>query len=194
LLGGILAQALLTHHGMRASAVLVLLATAGSAAAAPSSVKVWESTDSAQITEGEATLDVDPDTAYATAVDYARWTSIFPDIVRVEITKHQGDDARVTFVHKDGNRDNVHFHNTPQARMVWFEDTGGHAEVWAEIVFVPGDRAGTTRVRSRLFADVHGLASVVVSGTKVRTLRQQRIESDLSNLHAYFAKHVVTAK
>jgi len=28
--------------------------------------------------------------------------------------------------------------------MVWFEDTGGRAEVWAEIVFIPGDGPGTT--------------------------------------------------
>jgi hypothetical protein len=178
---------------MRAPLVVFVLATAGSVGAAPSSIRVWESTENAQITEGETTLDVDPDTAYATAIDYTRWTTIFPDIVRVDVTKRQGDDARVTFVHKDGNRDNVHFHNTPQARMVWFEDTGGRAEVWAEIVFVPGEHAGTTRVRSRLFADVHGLASVVVSGTKVRTLRQQRIASDLSNLRAYFAKRLITS-
>ena len=100
----------------------------------------------------------------------------------------------MTFVHADGNRDNVHFHNAPAARMVWFEDTGGRAEVWAEIVFVPGDRPGTTRVRSRLFADVHGLASVVVSGTRVRMMRQQRVASDLSNLRAYFSTHAVTQR
>lgn len=173
-------------------ALTVLLAGAGTAAAAP--IKVWESTDDAQITEGETTLDVDPDTAYAAAIDYTRWTTIFPDIAHVSITKRQGDDARVTFVHQDGNKDNVHFHNTPQARMVWFEDTGGRAEVWAEIVFVPGDQAGTTRVHSRLFADVHGLASVVVSSTKVRMLRQQRVASDLSNLHKYFTKRVTSAR
>jgi hypothetical protein len=174
-------------------ALSVLILSLGQAGAAPA-IRVWDSPDDAQITEGETTLDVEPDVAYAAAIDYSHWTSMFPDIVKVAITKQQGDDARVTFVHKDGNKDNVHFHNTPQARMVWFEDTGGRAEVWAEIVFVPGDSPGTTRVRSRLFADVHGLASVVVSGTKVRMLRQQRVASDLSNLHAYFAKRVVTSR
>jgi len=178
---------------MRALVALTLvLAGTGTVAAGP--IKVWESPDDAQITEGETTLAVDPDTAYAAAVDYARWPSMFPDIARVAITKRQGDDARVTFVHKDGNRDNVHFHNTPQARMVWFEDTGGRAEVWAEIVFVPGEHAGTTTVHSRLFADVHGLASVVVSGAKVRMLRQQRVTSDLTDLHEYFAKQVTSER
>ncbi len=175
--------------------LLVLAVLAGSPATALAGpIRVWQSQDEASITEGETTLDTDPDVAYAAAVDYARWPSMFPDIVRVAITKQQGDDARVTFVHKDGNKDNVHFHNTPQARMVWFEDTGGHAEVWAEIVFVPGDRPGTTLVHSRLFADVHGIASVVVSGSKVRTMREQRVASDLANLRAYFSTHTVTSR
>jgi len=171
---------------MRAALVLLVAFGASTAVAGRSPIRVWESTDDASITEGETTLDVDPDTAYAAATDYQRWSVIFPDIERVIVTKQQGDDARVTLIHRDGNRDNVHFHNTPQARMVWFEDTGGHAEVWAEIVFVPGDRDGTTRVRSRLFADVHGVASLVVGSTKVRMMREQRIASDLTHLHAYF--------
>ncbi|HSN29518.1 MAG TPA: hypothetical protein VLT45_24690, partial [Kofleriaceae bacterium] len=112
-------------------------------ASAASAVRVYQNPDNAAITEGETTLDVDADAAYAAATDYARWTQMFPDIAAVKITRRAGDDARVTFVHRDGNRDNVHFHNTPQAGLVWFEDTGGRATVWAEIVFVPGDRPGT---------------------------------------------------
>ena len=166
------------------AALVLLVATAASAGP----VRVYQSADNASITEGETTLDVDADTAYAAAIDYARWTQMFPDIARVTITKRAGDDARVTFVHRDGNQDNVHFHNTPQAGLVWFEDTGGRATVWAEIVFIPGDRPGTTRVHSRLYADVHGLASIVVSDRQVRTLREKRVASDLANLRAYFAR------
>jgi hypothetical protein len=159
----------------------------------PPDVRVWESRDSSHISEGETTLDVDPDVAYAAAIDYPMWSSIFPDIVQVDVTKQQGVDARVTLVHHAGNRDNVHFHNQPGARMVWFEDTGGRAEVWAEIVFAPGDRAGTTRVHSRLFADVHGIASLVMTNRKLRSLREDRIASDLSHLHTYFAaKHIAS--
>ncbi len=190
---GRLAQGLLRLGPMRTLVVLAVLA-GSTAAAVAGPIRVWESQDDASITEGETTLETDPDTAYASAIDYARWPSMFPDIVRANITKQQGDDARVTLVHRDGNKDNVHFHNTPQARMLWFEDTGGRAEVWAEIIFVPGDRPGTTRVHSRLFADVHGIASVVVSGTKVRMMRQQRVASDLSNLRAYFSTHAVTQR
>ncbi len=132
-------------------ALAVLLGCGRATLATPPDVRVWESRDSSHITEGETILDVDPDTAYAAAIDYPRWSSMFPDIVQVDVTKQQGVDARVTLVHRAGNRDNVHFHNQPQARMVWFEDTGGRAEVWVEIVFAPGDRFGTTRVHSRLF-------------------------------------------
>lgn len=159
------------------------------AASARADVSVYESHDDKSITEGETTLAVDPDSAYAIAVDYAKWPAIFPDIKRVIITKQKGDDARVTFVHADGNRDNVHFHNTPMARMVWFEDTGGTAEVWAEIVFVPGAKTGTTRVHSRVFANVHGIAGVLVSADRVKNLRAQRMRSELHDLQTFFSKH-----
>jgi hypothetical protein len=164
---------------------LLIVGSTVTASAGP--IKVWESHESANVTEGETTLEVDPDTAYAAATDYAKWPAIFPDIARVEVKQQKGVDARVRLVHQDGNVDNVHFHNTPQAGMVWFEDTGGHAEVWAEIVFVPGDRPGTTRVRSRLFAEVHGVASVLVGSDEVRTQREKRISNDLMHLHTYFS-------
>lgn len=168
---------------------LLVFGFTSAALAAPAAppVRIWESPKDESITEGETTLDVDPDTAYAAAVDYPRWPVMFPNIARVEITKQEGADARVTLVHQNGHRDNLHFRNQPQARMVWFEDTGGRATVWAEIVFLPGERPGTTRVRSRIYADVHGLASLVVSNSRLRSLRQQRISSDLSNLRTYFS-------
>lgn len=170
---------------MLRSLVLVCLLTASASA----DVLVYDSKDDHSITEGETVIDSDPDVAYETAVDYMKWPAIFPDIKQVIVTKHKGDDARVTFVHNDGNRDNVHFHNTPMARMVWFEDTGGHAEVWAEIVFVPGDKPGTTRVHSRVYANVHGITGVFVSNDRVKNLRAQRVRNDLQDLRSYFAKH-----
>ena len=158
------------------------------AAPAAVDISVYESRDDRSITEGDTVINADPDVAYETALDYAKWPAIFHDIKQVVITKRHGDDARVTFVHVDGNKDNVHFHNTPQARMIWFEDTGGRAEVWAEIVFVPGDKAGTTRVHSRVYANVHGVTSWFVSGDTVKSLRAKRVRSDLHDLQTYFAK------
>ncbi len=170
---------------MLRSFVLVCFLTAFARA----DVLVYESKDDHSITEGETVIEVDPDVAYETAVDYAKWPAIVPDIKHVIVTKQKGDDARVTFVHADGNKDNVHFHNTPMARMVWFEDTGGKAEVWAEIVFVPGDKAGTTRVHSRVYANVHGVTGLFVSSDRVKNLRTQRVRSDLQDLRSYFSKH-----
>jgi len=164
------------------------------AVVAPRGVQVWESRNSDAITEGETTLDVDPQTAYATAVDYKRWSAIFPDVVHVDVTSTAGVDARVTLVHADGNRDNVHFHNQPGAGIVWFEDTGGAAQVWAEIAFQPGDRPNTTRVHSRLYASVHGIASLFVSDAHVRELREQRVSDDLVHLHAYFANRYAVSR
>lgn len=161
-------------------------------AQASSDVRVFQNPDESAITEGETVLAIDPDTAYRTVTDYARWTVMFSDIRRVIITAQSGGHDRVTFIHGDGNRDNVHFHNRPAARTVWFEDTGGRAEVWVEILFAPGDRPGTTRVHSRLFADVHGWASLFVSDSKIRAMREQRVRDDLSHLRAYFARDIAT--
>lgn len=170
---------------MLRSLVLVGFLTASASA----DVLVYESKEDHSITEGEIVVEADPDVAYDTAIDYMKWPAIFPDIKKVIVTTKKGDDAKVTFVHTDGNKDNVHFHNTPIARMVWFEDTGGTAEVWAEIVFVPGDKQGTTRVHSRVYASVHGVTGLFVSSDKVKNLRSQRVRSDLQNLRSYFSKH-----
>jgi hypothetical protein len=175
---------------MRTMMALVITSVAVSASAAPAGVTFVQSTRDRAITEGETTLAADPDAAYRAVSDYNRWSAMFPDIRQVIVTRRSGDDARVTFVHADGSRDNVHFRNQPAARMVWFEDTGGDAEVWAEIVFLPGDRSGTTRLHSRLYADVHGFKSLFVSDRKLRRLREQRVQADLSQLRAYFAREV----
>jgi hypothetical protein len=163
-------------------------------AASPSDVRVYPSPGEGAITEGETFLGADPDTVYRAVTDYPRWTAMFPDIRQVIITSQAGGHDRVTFVHADGNRDNVHFHNLPAARMVWFEDTGGRAEVWVEIMFLPGNRPGTTRVHSRLYADVHGWASLFVTDGKLRSLREQRVREDLTHLRAYFGRDVAASE
>jgi hypothetical protein len=173
---------------------LSLAVTTATASADPTAIRVHASRSDDAITEGETTLAVDPATAYAAATDYAQWRHMFPDIREVYVTRRVGDDARVTFVHGAGNRDNLHFRNQPAARMVWFEDTGGRAEVWAEIVFAPGAEPGTTRVRSRLYVDVHGVASLFVSDGKLRRIREQRVRDDLTNLRSYFARSLTAER
>jgi hypothetical protein len=166
---------------------LVLLGGLAAASAAPSAISVYESRQSSAMTEGDATIATDPDTAFATATDYAHWSRIFPGVRRAVVTQRKGNDARVTFLHSDGTTDHLHFIAVPRAHKVWFEQTGGKAEVRAEIVFAPGKRHGTTHVHSRLFAQVPGLAGAFVSSSDVRALRQQQVHDDLVQLQAYFA-------
>lgn len=167
--------------------ILGSLAVAAPAASAAPGVQVYTSANDSDTTEGDAVVDGDPAQIYAVVLDYARWTEVFPNVAKVVVTAKHGVDARVTLVKPDGNRDNLVFHNQPQARMVYFEDTGNsHATVWGEIVFAPGDVPNTTRVHTRLHADVHGIASLVVSGSDVRRMREQRVERDLMHVRAYF--------
>src|SRR5450432_3471661 len=96
-------------HAMRAvpAAAALALAMLGCAFSPPpagprppiaSGIRVFESTTETAITEGETTLEVDPDVAYAMVVDYARWPEIFPDVHQAIVTAQDGVDARVTFI------------------------------------------------------------------------------------------------
>ena len=168
--------------------ILVVVALAVPAGAAPG---VRITTTDTSITEGETVVAGDPAEIYAAVLDYSRWTDIFPDVAKVVVTSRSGPDARVTLIGPDGHRDNLHFKNQPQARMVFFEDTGNsHAEVWAEIVFAPGADPGTTRVHTRLYAAVSGLASLVVGEPELRRMREAKIERQLAHIRAYFRRRV----
>lgn len=164
----------------------LLLGTA--AHASPPSLHVYESRSAEATTEGDATIAADPDRAYRTATDYQLWPRIFRDVRQAIVEERRGDEAKVTFVHHDGSWDRLHFRNDPAARTVWFEQTGGHAEVHGEIVFAPGPVLGTTHVHSRLYADVHGLTSMFVSDSEVRQQREQQVRDDLIQLQIYFAQ------
>jgi hypothetical protein len=166
---------------------LMLFVLLGSAHA-DSTVKVWQS-NTAAITEGETTLDGDASDLYATCLDYAKWTEIFPDVAKVVVTQQHGAEALVTLVAPTGHRDNLHFKSTPAARMIYFEDTGNrHADVWAEIVFVPGAREHTTTLHIRMFAGMKGVASLVVSDASVRQQRERTVRRQLAHVRAYFAQ------
>ena len=175
---------------MRLAPVLAgLTAAFATPALAAPGVRVYQNQSNASITEGETVVPGDPAIVYAVVEDYARWVDVFPDVAKVVVTWKQGTDAKVTLIKPDGNRDNLKFHQTPQARMVYFEDTGNeHADVWGEIVCAPGDQPGTTRIHTRLYADVHGLATLVVSDGDVKKAREQRVERDLAHVRGYFTR------
>jgi uncharacterized membrane protein len=157
----------------------------------PNGVTVTQGADSA-ITEGEVTIDGDPASVFAAAQNYKAWTELMPDVAKVEIHDQKGDEAHVTLVAPNGHRDNLHFHNTPQARLIWFEDTGngGRADVWAEIVFLPAVQPTSTRVHIRLYAKLHGVATLVVSESDVKAQREQKITAELSQMREYFRRRV----
>ncbi|MFT3691996.1 MAG: SRPBCC family protein [Kofleriaceae bacterium] len=173
------------------SLLIVAFASAVAAAAPPAGVVVTQPQDQA-MTEGEVIVDGDPAQVFAAAQDYARWTELMPDVAKVEIKDHKGDDAHVTLVSPSGHRDNLHFHNTPQARLIYFEDTGNHgrADVWAEIVFAPTESQAQTRVHIRLYAKVHGVATLVVSDSAVKDQREQKIVAELTHIREYFRRRV----
>jgi len=175
---------------MRRILVILLLLGCDGVEAAPPGVRIYQSPADRSITEGETIIPGDAGETYARVLDYTKWTEIFPNIAKVVVTSRKGNEARVTFVKPDGNQDNLHFNNQPAARMVWFEDTGngGRVEVWAEIVFIPGTEPKTTRVHARIYADVHGIATLVVGSGDVRKMREQKIESDLVAIRGYFQR------
>jgi hypothetical protein len=151
-------------------------------------ITVFQNAADVRITEGDEILPIAPDAAYAELADFTRWPSVFPDIYTVSVTAQTGDDARVTFIGPEDHHDNVHFLNRPHERVIWFEDTGGSATVWAEIAFLPGAAPDTTHVHSRLFAEVNGVAGIFVSDDKIRKMREQRVYDDLYDLHVHFKK------
>jgi hypothetical protein len=156
--------------------------------ASPANVAVYENARLAETTEGDALLATDPETAFTTTTDYARWPKIFAELKAATITEQQGVDARVRLVHDDGSVDHLHFHNRPNAHTVWFEQLGGDGDVWAELSFVAGEQTGTTHVHSRVYAAVHGLAAMLVSDAAVREQREHLVRASLAQLQAYFAR------
>jgi 3'-phosphoadenosine 5'-phosphosulfate sulfotransferase len=45
-------------------------------------------------------------------------------------------------------------------------------------------------VHTRLHADVHGIATLVVSDGEVRRMREQRVQRNLEHVRAYFRRRV----
>ena len=164
---------------------------AGAAVAGTPQVTVTQGADPA-MTEGDVTIDGDPAMVFAAAQSYQLWTELMPDVAKVEIHDQKGDDAHVTLVAPNGHRDNLHFHNTPQARLIFFEDTGNHgrADVWAEIVFAPAEQPSSTHIHIKLYAKIHGVATLVISESEVKAQRESKITAELTHMRDYFRRRV----
>jgi hypothetical protein len=158
----------------------MMIGCAGPAVVPPAGIVISAPAD--HITNGEVVLRVEPEAAYKLLGDVKNWPTIFPDVLRVSVTSQQGDDALVTLIGPNDHHDNLHFHNRPLTNTIWFEDTGGVAEVQLEITLAPGPTPGTTTARGKIYANVHGVASLVVN------MSEQKLVSDLTALRAYFGK------
>ena len=165
---------------------VVVAACAGPTVVPPEGIEITNPGD--HVTNGRVVLTVEPADAYALLHDYANWPAVFPDVLRVSVTSQHGEDALVTMIGPDDHHDNLHFHNRPESHTIWFEDTGGVAEVELEITLDPGPKPGTTLARGRIHADVHGPASLVVSDAKIRNMSAAKLVSDLGAMRTYFAK------
>jgi uncharacterized membrane protein len=173
------------------SLLILTFATATATAGTAPGVTVTQPADQAT-TEGEVIVDGEPAQVFALAQDYRKWTELMPDVAKVEIHEQKGPDAMVTLVSPTGHRDNLRFHNTPQANLIFFEDTGNHgrADVWAEIVFAPAATPAQTRVHIKLYAKVHGVATLVISDRDVREQREHKIAAELTQMREYFRRRV----
>lgn len=166
-------------------AILATLGTTGIASAEP--VTVFESKQYSEVTEGETVLEIDADTAYATLSDFGKWTTVFPDIKQVIMTKRSSPTEALVGLQYADHRNNLHFKNDPSHRRIWFENTNSVADMWADLQFIPGPRPGTTIVHGRVYADVTGASGVFVSESRLRNERTTRVRGDLTKLRAYFA-------
>jgi uncharacterized membrane protein len=175
-------------------ALSVGLGGVSSSAPVAPGITVTQPADSAE-TEGDVVIDGEAADIYAAVANYSKWTQIMPDVAKVEITEQHGVDALVTLVSPSGHRDNLHFHNQPDAHQIWFEDTGNHgrADVWAKINFVPAAQPAMTRVHITLYAKVHGIARLVASEGHVRSERESKITAELTHIRDYFRKEVAVA-
>lgn len=177
------------HRPWSAYVLVVALGACGGAAhvARTPGVRMWESAD--HTSEGDVTVPGEAGADFAMVRDTALWPTIFSDVARVE---DQGPDPdtgeeKVLLVTTEGQNNNLRFRNDPARHVVRFHDTGGSADVWAEIAFEPAYQ-GTTRVHVTLHADVHGLMSLFVTDAKLRDERQKKLASDLSDMQRFFVR------
>ena len=55
-------------------------------------------------------------------------------------------------------------------------------------MFIPGETEGTTRVHTRLYVKLRGLATLVKSAQSIRQMREERVEKQLIHIRDYFRR------
>lgn len=172
---------------MRLSIVFTTMTLAASAHAEP--IAIVEKPD--HTTEATVTVDAPPDAVYRMVTDYANWPSLLGDVMSAHVESGGREDARVRFRSRVLEHEvTVVFSNIPDQRIAFHGvegPPGGRAS--GTYTLVPIDNGTRTRVTADLYLDVVGIASWVVRDSKIRTMRQAKLQHDLTDVTTYFESH-----
>jgi len=141
-----------------------------------------------QITEATVIVDATPEQIYDLVTDYANWRNVLSDIQSVTVEAGGRHHAHVRFKSRALQHEvTVQFDNVP-GRQIRFQGIkgppGGRAS--GEFLLEPID-AHHTKVTARLYMDVVGVPSLFVRGSAIRTMRDQKLRSDMTDVMNYFA-------
>jgi uncharacterized membrane protein len=143
------------------------------------------------VTEAVVTIDAPPDAVYRVVTDYASWPSLLGDVMSAHIESGGRDDARLRFRSRALEHEvTVVFTNIPDQRISFRGvdgPPGGRAS--GTYTLVPIDGGTRSLVTADLYLDVVGVASWLVRDSRLRKMRRDKLERDLSDVAAYFAAH-----
>lgn len=135
-------------------------------------------------------MNASPDAVYALVTSYARWRDAFSDIQSVKVESGDREHAKVTFRSRAlGRQVTVAFDNEP-GRAIRFRGIKGPpgGEARGEYVLTSLDGGKRTQVTARMFMDVSLPASLFISGSKVRSMRQDKLRADLTDVARWFSR------
>jgi uncharacterized membrane protein len=140
-------------------------------------------------TEASVTVEAAPAKIYELVTNYAAWTQILHDVKTVKVQAGGRGDAQVRFLSNDlGHEVSVKFENV-DGHEIRFHSVGAPHGVSANGSYVlePLDGGARTKITATFYLNVRGAASMIVSSSKARTMRQQKLRDDLGDIAARFA-------
>jgi hypothetical protein len=145
------------------------------------------------VTQAVVTVDAPPAEVYALVTSYASWPAVLTDVSQVKVESGGREKARVTFHSQAIGYDvTLEFDNVP-GEVIRFRGIkgppGGRAN--GEYVLQPIDGGKRTRVVAKLYLDVVGAPGWFVSGSRVRTMRRNKLQRDLDDVAKHFAQQKV---
>jgi uncharacterized membrane protein len=171
----------------RVHALGTVAALAFAADARADSVSLNEQPD--HVTEAIVIVDASPAQIYQLVTDYARWPQILHDIESVKVEAGGRSDAKVRFRSAAlGHEVAVKFDNVENREIRFHSvDAPPGARAFGTYILEPIDGGTRTKVIASFYLDVHGFASLLMSNTKLRAMRQNKLRADMSDVAARFA-------